>query len=375
MKCVILSLGTGGGHDAAAQAVQASLKKLGVEAEMYDSYGVISSFRSKMVCETYLGMVKHVPKLFGWVYRLAFHITSSKRKSVVYAFNTRKAGRLADFLKSRNADAILFTHIFAGQQLTYLRRHGKLDQWIGGVITDYDLQPFWNEAEIDMIFSPHESLNAAYEGVGIRREHLLSTGIPVDPEISASFDRREAKREAGVDPSRPHVLVAGGSMGAGKLPGTIRALLDGLDQNVQITVVCGSNHKLMREFNRMHVPETRLRVLGFVRPLHRLMRSADVFISKPGGLSSTEAFVQNIPMIAAHPIQGVESNNAEFMQKNGLAFCPETDEEIVRDVKRLLNDPSARENMLRAQRENVPEGAAMRIAEHVVRELSGRSGG
>ena len=367
---MILSLGTGGGHDAAAQAVQSALIELGAEAEVFDCYGIISPFRSKVVCEAYLGMVKHVPRLFGWVYNIAFKISSAKRKSVVYAFNAQNSSRLAGFISSKNPDAIVFTHIFAGQQLTYLRRHGKVNAWIGGVITDYDLQPFWNETEIDRIFTPHESLHAAYEGVGIDKDKLTAMGIPVDPTIREHYDREKARRDEGIDGKRRHVLVAGGSMGAGKLPGTIRALLNGLDEDVLITVVCGNNRKLIREFHAMHVPENRLKVLGFVRPLHKLMRTADVLVSKPGGLSSTEAFVQRIPMVSAHPIQGVESNNAEFFKKNGLALCPGTDEAIVKSVKKLLYNEDARAAMMKQQETVVPHGAAERIAKRILEEAA-----
>lgn len=368
MKYIILSLNTGGGHNTAANAVAQSLRNRGAQVEVYDCLSIISPYRSKLVCGAYLSLVRHWPRLFGWVYKLSFRASSAKHKSVVYAVNAQNVGRLADFINARKPDGVISTHIFSAQQLTYLRRHEKLNCWLGGVVTDYDVQPFWNETELDMVFTPNEEFKAGYAAVGLPEKTLAATGIPVDPSISERADIAEAKRAMGLDPARRHVLVAGGSMGAGKLPGTIDALMDGLDSDVLMTVVCGNNRALIRRFNKLRVPDTRLRVMGFVRPLHAFMRAADVIITKPGGLSSTEAFVQRIPVVVAHPIQGVESNNAAFMERNGLALCPETDAGIVSAVNRLLNNPELARDMLSAQRDRVPLGASARIAERILKE-------
>ncbi len=366
MKYLILSLGTGGGHNAAANAVAQSLKERGCEVEVVDCFNVVSSFRSKLVCSAYLGIVKYVPKLFGTVYKLSFHISSPRRKSVVYAVNASNSGKLADFINEKAPDGVITTHIFGAQQLTYLRRHDKISCWLAGVVTDYDVQPFWDETELDAVFTPHESFNEKYEKLGLPPEVLIATGIPADPCITERLDIRAAKRAHGLDENRKHVLVAGGSMGAGKLPDSVMALNEGLGKDVQITVVCGNNRKLMRKFNRMRLPESRLKVLGFVKPLHELMSAADVIITKPGGLSSTEAFLRRVPVVVAHPIEGVESNNALFMRENGLALCPKTDDELVSSVKKLLNNSEASEAMLENQRRIVAFGASGRDADAVI---------
>ena len=372
MKYVILSLNAGGGHNAAANAIRDALREEGAEATVSDCLEIASPLWSRLVCGSYLGIVKHFPILFGAIYRLSFHLCGKRRKSVVYAVSARSAGRIAKFLAREKPDGVIVTHIFAAQQLTYLRRHGEADLWTGGVITDYDVQPFWNETELDRIYSPSAALSEGYAEKGTPRALLVETGIPVDPTLLEDTDPREAKREAGLDPDRPCVLIAGGSMGAGKMPSTVEALLSGLPQEVQFVVVCGSNRRLKKHFARMNVPESRMKVLGFVRPLHRLMRAADVVISKPGGLSSTEVFEQRIPLVAVHPILGVESNNAAYLKKQGAALCPETNAEIVSDVRRLLSEPELARRMKQAQRSLVPGGASRKIARLAIQETEAR---
>lgn len=367
MKYLILSLSTGGGHNSAAQAVADAMKNQGQEAEVYDCFGIISPFQSKLVCGVYLWLVKHVPSFFGLLYNTSYRLTKPNRESLVFTINAYNTGRLAKFIHESNPDAIITTHIFAAQQLTYLKKNGKIKLPLVGVITDYDVQPFWDETDMDIIFTPHESLSEDYRARGVNNARLVATGIPVDPSVSPPENLRKAKEAFGLDPSRRHVLVAGGSMGAGNLPETITRLLKTLDESVQVIVVCGSNKKLIRKFERMKVPKERLRIEGYVRPLHKLIAASDLFISKPGGLSSTEAFVSRCPLIAVHPIQGVESHNASFMKKHGIAVCPDKDEAITREAHRLLTHPEARKEMLYAMEKHVPSDAADAVAKEMIR--------
>ena len=372
MKFLLFSLSCGGGHDAAANAAAAALRNTGAEAEVYDCYAVIRPSLSKAVCGGYVWLVKHLPWLFGFFYNASYNIPRLNGKTFVYDINKLEIKRLARFIEKEKPDAIITSHIFSAQQLTHLKRLGKIDQWIAGIITDYDVQPFWNDTEIDMIFTPTESLSEAYRKFGVNGAELQATGIPVDPSIRPESDIVKAKEEAGLDPKRKHVLVAGGSMGAGKMPSTVEALLRSLDENVQIIVVCGSNKKLKRKFARMNIPESRMKVEGFVKPLYKLMRACDVVISKPGGLSTTEAFELKRPLVVVHPIQGVESHNARFLKENSIALCPKNDEEVALYVSELLNQPEKAKSMLEARERIVPSGAAESIARRVIEETKKR---
>ncbi|MBR3929882.1 MAG: UDP-N-acetylglucosamine 2-epimerase [Clostridia bacterium] len=368
MKFLIFSLSCGGGHDAAANAAAAALRDAGAEAAVYDCYAVIRPSLSKAVCGFYVWLVKHLPWLFGIFYNASYNIPRLNGKTFVYDINKFEAERLARFIQKENPDAILTSHIFSAQQLTHLKKNGKITQWIGGIITDYDVQPFWNDTEMDMIFTPTESLSERYEKFGVNGARLVTTGIPVDPSISPEKDIAKAKREAGLEENRRHVLVAGGSMGAGKMHSTVENLLKTLDENVQIIAVCGNNLKLKRKFMRMNVPESRLKVEGFVKPLCRLMRACDVVISKPGGLSTTEAFELKRPLVVVHPIHGVESHNARFLRENGVALCPKTDDEVSKAVSEILSNPEITEKMMAAREKCIPSGASRTIADTVIRE-------
>lgn len=372
MKFLIFSLSCGGGHDAAANATAEALRNAGAEAQVYDCYAVIRPSLSKAVCGGYVWLVKHLPWLFGFFYNAAYKTPRLNGKTFVYDINKFEVNRLERFIRRENPDAILTSHIFSAQQLTHLKRNGRISQWIGGIITDYDVQPFWNDTEMDVIFTPTESLSDRYDKFGVNGARLMATGIPVDPSICPESDIVKAKKEAGLDPKKKHVLVAGGSMGAGKMPSTVEKLLKTLDEDVQIIAVCGSNLKLRRKFMRMNVPEDRLKAEGFVKPLYKLMRACDVVISKPGGLSTTEAFELNRPLVIVHPIQGVESHNASFLKENNIALCPKNDEEVAKAVTEILTNPEITESMMRARKNIIPSRAADEIAKIVMEETEKR---
>ena len=68
------------------------------------------------------------------------------------------------------------------------------------------------------------------------------------------------------------------------------------------------------------------------------MAVSDLVITKPGGLTSTEALVSNIPIIAINPIPGQEEENANFLEKNGAAIWLKKNQDIELVLKVILND-------------------------------------
>ena len=64
----------------------------------------------------------------------------------------------------------------------------------------------------------------------------------------------------------------------------------------------------------------RARVYGFVDNMHELMAAADLVVSKPGGLTSSEVLARGKPMVIVDPIPGQEQRNSEFLLEEGAAI-------------------------------------------------------
>ena len=112
-----------------------------------------------------------------------------------------------------------------------------------------------------------------------------------------------------------------------------------------------------------------MRVLGYVSPLNAFLASADVVITKAGGLTSTETLVQRVPLIALHSIPPIETDNAAFFQARGLAYNAKNDEKACRAAVKILYDPNVQAGMLHAARQHIPKDASRRVAKLIVNSV------
>lgn len=197
-------------------------------------------------------------------------------------------------------------------------------------------------------------------------------GIPVSPDCKPCTDRAAAKRKVGIDPATPHVLLVGGSMGAGNLPGIVARLMPSLPGNARLTLVCGSNTAAKEQAEKLLSHDRRAQVLGRVTPLYDLMAAADVLITKSGGLTTTEAMTIGTPMVIVHPIRGCETENATFFERMGLALYARSLDELPEKTSRLLSSQEARERMIATQHREIDPECSMHFAAYLVEKTRQR---
>ncbi len=325
MKLLILSCSTGEGHNSAGKALLEYLEGNGVACEMTDTLSLVTSPVSQMVSDVYLFSTRR--NLFKTVYRMGETVsTGLSLQSPVYMANKLYAKRLYDYIVDNGFDTVVCTHLFPAEALTALKRAGRLDRKTVFVMTDYTCIPFTRETDLDYYIVPHEHLVEECVQKGLRRERLFPFGIPV----RRAFRERIAKREArvacaaafgsGADMTAKWFLVASGSMGFGSSADLIREILSRCGKGAEVFMVCGNNAKLQTvlkaEFGRFD----NIHLLGFTDRMSLLMDACDVLFTKPGGLSSTEAAVKNIPIVHTAPIPGCETRNAEFFHYHGTSY-------------------------------------------------------
>mgnify|MGYP002317258342 CR=1 FL=1 len=89
------------------------------------------------------------------------------------------------------------------------------------------------------------------------------------------------------------------------------------------------------------------------------MKACELLISKPGGLSSTEAAVSCTPLIHINPIPGCESKNMEYFSSRGMSLAVHSlQKELLPAVEQLLQPSSARQ-MLACQQQNISESVTL----------------
>lgn len=358
MKVLILSTNTGQGHNTAGRAMLEALKRRGVDADMKDVLTFGSRRASEIISGGYVRMTQNSPKTFGRLYRAGEAISSDKLRSPVYYANRLYAERLGEFISANGYDTVLSPHLFGAEAMSFLRRRRGMKTRSFGIATDYVCTPFWEETDVDLFFIPHEKLRADYERKGFAPERLIATGIPVSHVFSEPIERTEARRTLSVPDSARVIMLMGGSMGFGDLPDIIGELLRRCGDDTRIFSLIGSNEKMASLLKERFGSDGRLTVVPFTREVAVYMAASDVLLSKPGGLSSTEAAVKNIPLVHTAPIPGCETINARFFDENGLSVGTFSPKESALAALWLSSDSAASERMLYAQRQNMNKNAA-----------------
>lgn len=364
MEALILSCSTGGGHNTAAQAVFEALNKRGHHAVRMDPYTLVSEELANKVGQTYVKLVQKSPKLFGAVYDLGNAYRRLPGRSPVYHINGKMAPHMQKYLAEHKTDVIVCTHLYPAEILTHMRLNGMETPPFVFIATDYTCIPFTEESDCDLYVTPSPLLNEDFTGRGIPVEKLRPLGIPVRLDFSDDTITKESAREAlNLPKDRRTLLLSGGSMGAGSIVSAVRALLPYLEKNpdCDLNILCGSNAALFDSVVAEFAENGQITPMHSTDKMALYLKASDVFISKPGGLSSTESAAAGVPLVHISPIPGCESRNAAFFAKEGIAVKVENAEtELLAAVEKLL-EPGNAEVMRKRQREVVNQNAAMDI--------------
>lgn len=316
MRVLNLSVTAGQGHNQVAKNLSDRLEMYeGIETYALDTFEYINPALKEIVSRGYLMSAKRLPRVYGRVYRMA-----EKRDpeiNFVKITNTVMAHKLIKFVKEYDPDVIVCTHVFAAMLVTEVQKKFAKKIRTIGIVTDFTIHPYWEETELDFYVTANEFLNNQAVKKGIRPEHILPIGIPISLKFAEKTQKAEACRLLNMENKRT-VLVMSGSMGYGKIGSMIKKL-DGLNMDFQIISVCGNNAKLKKRIDKMKLKHN-IYNYGYTDKVDLIMDVADCIVTKPGGLTSSEALAKNLPMIMANPIPGQEDRNVEFFLNNGAAL-------------------------------------------------------
>ncbi len=361
MDVLLLSCGTGGGHDAAARAIAEELRRRGHGAQILNPYTLKSGRLAGGIDRLYVSSVQKTPALFGAVYRLGRLYRRLPFRSPVYHANRLIAPALGEYLGQNRFDAVITTHMFPAMMLTALRRSGAGTPPSIHVATDYVCIPFTEECECDAYVVPAPDLVYAFAEYGLPPEKVYPLGIPVSAAFSRRAPRESERARLGLDRDGKYILVSGGSMGGGGIGRAVAALSEAASRrgDARLLVVCGSNAELLDGLRRAALPN--VTPLGYTKDMAAYMRAADVFVTKPGGLSSTEAAVCGVPLVHTAAIPGCETYNAEYFSSHGMSRLCGCTSDALSPALDLLDDAPARERMCSSQRKFVNPYAAADI--------------
>ena len=320
MKALLLSITAGQGHHATAEAIENGFKQIGVESKFIDAYEYIEPRLKRAVSTAYSFNAAYNKRVYSLAYGISVKKTSRVSKySLPKIMNSLMANELRKCILEEKPDVIVCTHIFPATMINILLERDKLDVLTVAVLTDFTLHPFWEEIGlIDYYVTPSELIEYQIIKKGLDPNKQLPFGIPIKAKFNERMPKAEAKKLLGLDPDKHTILLMSGSMGYGKIDKSIEEL-DGLPFDFQTIVVCGNNKRQLRKIKSVS-KKKRFDVYGYVDNVDVMMDAADCIITKPGGITSSEAISKGLPMIMSNPIPGQEDRNVDFMLNNGLAL-------------------------------------------------------
>ena len=350
MKVLILSCSTGGGHNAAGKAVKERLEFEGHEAVLLDPFTLSSERTARIVGNAYIKIASHIPSFFGFLYKLGGAVSSSRHKSPVYYANTLMAKHLKRFLTKNHFDAIVTPHLFPAEMITCMKRRNMEIPPAIAVATDYTCIPFWEETQCDYYILPHPDLITENTDRGLPKDKLDPIGIPVGMAFSEKPDKSKAKTRLHLPADKPVFLIMSGSMGFGKIHLFVFELTRKLIHDEQLIIICGNNQKMYRILKRTYKRNKNVHVTGYTDHVSEYMDASDVIFTKPGGLTSTEALVKNIPIVHTAAIPGCETKNSEFFAARGLSLASEHIHTQVSQGITLAENKEIRDAMISTQK-------------------------
>lgn len=365
MKVLVLSCSTGGGHNAAALAITEAFKKQHIECNFEDYLGILGPEISETICNWYTAWTKGQGNVFKMIYKLGDLYSKTNLKSPVYGLNKLGAKKLYQYIVDHQYDFVVTTHLYSALALTAIKK--EHDIHFAQIATDYVCIPFWQETNPDYFFIPHPDLKQDFIQRGIKEEILYPLGIPTSSCFHKKMDKLQLREKLGLK-NKKTVLLMSGSMGFGNVLDCVKELLARYPR-LQLVVVCGNNKELKEKLKEY----PQVLALGFIHNVSEYMKASDVVLTKPGGLTTTEAAASNTPLIHTLPIPGCENYNANFFDEKGMSIACHNLEEIITSTSILLESESKRNKMIQAQKENVNPKCASEICKFLIREYEKNS--
>jgi processive 1,2-diacylglycerol beta-glucosyltransferase len=369
MRILILSATTGGGHNAAADSIEAEFLRRqasGEDIEVFkeDFYQYINKFFYDVMDKGYLFITRYFPGLFGKSYDTLESAENLRKAAFALSGSDFFAERFAHYFRGDMPDVILTTHVFCTLTLNDLKSRGLIRCPVIGIVTDYCIHPYWEDCDfMDYLVIADNLFVETAAARGIPKRKLLPFGIPAHMNFLRRTNKRDARLALGLNPDLSTVLVMGGSMGYGNITEICESILS-LDRDFQLAAICGRNEKTFKDLLR--IPNANLFPLGYVNNVDLYMDAADCVITKPGGLTCTELLVKNLPAILTNPIPGPETRNLRFMCASGCAIQSDKDFGIPEALSVLFDTPGRYEETVAALKRTAKPDCAEKLVDFAI---------
>ncbi|MDZ5607160.1 diglucosyl diacylglycerol synthase [Bacillus pseudomycoides] len=333
-KVLILTAHYGNGHVQVAKTLAQTFRQKGIEdvivCDLFgESHPIITDITKYLYLKSYT-IGKELYRLFYYGVEKIY----DKKIASWYANFGRK--RLKALLHAEKPDIVINT--FPIIAVPELKKQTGFTIPVYNVLTDFCLHKIWIHREVDRYFVATDYVKKVMVEIGVPPERIVETGIPIRKNFELTINPEILYSKYHLSREKKILLIVAGAHGVlGNVKGLCQSFMT--VPNLQIAVVCGKNETLKQELLGLEEqnPEA-LKVFGYVENIDELFRITSCMITKPGGITLSEAAALQVPVILYKPVPGQENENAMYFEKKGAALVIREDEDVFAKTKALLED-------------------------------------
>jgi UDP-N-acetylglucosamine:LPS N-acetylglucosamine transferase len=344
-KILIISSDTGGGHRSAALAL--------VEGVNRFWHSDSKTVRVIKAVEESHHLTEKLVNLYNWVLRnkqpwmkYVYRIMNRVRPETRAFVQRRCIGYVRSQFEKWCPHIVVSVHPLTQHIFARVLKELNLAHQVPlvTVVTDpcYGFWKGWACNDVSLYLVANEDAQRQLVDYGIAPEKIKISGMPVHPKFHdvSEKDARAARRAFGLDPEKFTIFVNAGWVGGGNIPQIFRELVNG-ELDVQAIFLAGKNEELKKEAEEIaKTAKFPVKVIGYSDEIEKLMQSANVMISKLGGLTTFEALACHLPIIADTTTAPMpqEAGTVNLLAKRGAGILLEKASDIVPIIQTLLGD-------------------------------------
>jgi len=369
-QILVLHISECGGHKRASENIKEALQSIDPHIRVLNinGFGQIYPWAERFINYLYTTTIKYLPQLWGKVY---------DKKPIIKALEPLKRSinmlgfrKFSKLVKGFNPHAIVATQAFPCGLACDFKSYFNAQFSIFAVVTDYHPHRFWIHPKIDNYIVPCKDSENTLIGEGVDKEKIKIFGIPISVKFLEACTRIDIASKYGFNPDLDSILVMGGGSGFGPIKDIVLKL-DNLDCRFQVIVVCGTNKRLLHWFKKKaHKFKRPIFYFGYIDFVNILMDFADIIITKPGGITVSEALSKGLAIIVVNPIPGQEERNVNYLEEKNVILKTNSTKEIGYLVKGLLTNKDELIFLRQRSKSISQKDSSLKIADFILKSLS-----
>lgn len=369
-RILLMYISENSGHHSASLALEKAFRELSDNTEIMNvnSFHYTNPILEKIVNRAYMGVIKRTPEVWSYLYDNPRIVEKTQRlRDSIHRYNSQKTKNLLERFRPH---AVICTQAFpCGIIADYKKTFGH-NTLLAGVLTDYAPHAYWLYDNVDMYFVPSDEAKERFISNGISPDRIELAGIPIDTKFKKVIDKKRVLNSLGLSEKEPVILMMGGSQGIGPIKDLIK-VLNKSSASFQIIAVSGGNKKLYRYLRKITPRLNKKSVaLGYADNVDELMAVSSLIVTKPGGITISEALTKGLPLLIVKPIPGHEQMNTEHLLKNKMAIRADSLQDAEIFIKELLSKPHALKNIQERARKFSKPDSALNIARTILKRIA-----